>query len=301
MPMFNKKILAVFLSFSAIIATAAQSEDSKLFDSGAKPEVIADGFEFIEGPTPDGKGNIFFTDIPNNRIHRWSEKDGMSTVRENSGGANGLMLNAKGQLLAMEGTNQKVTAMNPDGSIEVVFERYNNKRLNSPNDLWIDNKGGFYFTDPRYGFSTHEKEQPMEGVYYVSADYKTITRVVEDMQKPNGIVGTEDGKTLYVADTYLMRIFKFDVKSDGTLGPKKEFIKQGSDGMTLDEHGNLYLTWASGLSIYDPDGKLIERFKLHATPANVTFGGPDGKNVYVTAVDKLYRLKMNVTGQAANR
>ncbi len=276
---------------------AAQEMGSGLVAAGAELRVLAEGFSFVEGPTPDSDGNIFFSDIPNNRIHRWSVDGVLTTVREESGGANGLLFDSEGNLFACEGNAQRVTSMAPDGTVTSLFDSFEGKRLNSPNDLWFDAKGGFYFTDPRYQFFTYPMELDMEGVYYVSPDRASITRVVDDMTKPNGVIGTRDGKTLYVADTGTMKVYSFEVRDDATLGPKREFAPQGSDGMTMDERGNLYLTWVGGVSVFSPAGERIERIKMPKMPANATFGGPDGKTLFITARETLYAIDMAVAGQ----
>lgn len=285
-------LLGTIIACAVCAIAAAES----LIAPGATLTKIQGDFTFIEGPTADLQGNVFFSDIPENRIYKLSTDGKVALHRENSGGANGLIIDADGNLLACEGTAQRITSMDKDGNISVVLDRFEDKRLNSPNDLWIDAKGGFYFTDPRYQFFTHPMEQDGENVYYVSPDRKTVTRVIDDIKKPNGIVGTKDGKKLYVADTS-GRIFVFNVRKDATLSKKKEFVRQGSDGMTMDEHGNLYLTWMAGVTIYNPKGERLEIIKVPEMPANVGFGGKDGKTLIITARTSLYSIQMNVRGQ----
>ena len=282
------------------VLVTCQTIAESLVAPGAEVKKLRGDFSFIEGPTADGEGNIFFSDIPENKIYKWSVEGDLSLFRENSGGANGLLFDGDGNLFACEGIVQRVTSQAPDGTISVVAERYEGKRLNSPNDLWFDAKGGFYFTDPRYQFFTHEKEQDGEHVYYVSADRKSITRVTDDVNKPNGIMGSLDGKKLYVASTN-GKIFVFDVNTDATLENKDIFADQGSDGMTMDERGNLYLTWVAGVTIFAPDGTKLETIKVPEMPANCGFGGRDMSTLFMTARTGLYSVEMSVKGHSTAR
>lgn len=290
--------IVTFLVAALIVAGGVGAQES-LVAEGSQVVELRSGFTFIEGPVADSEGNVFFSDIPENLIYKWSVGGELSVVRENSGGANGLIFDRHGNLLACEGSAQRITSMDPDGEVSVVVERYAGKRLNSPNDLWFDAKGGFYFTDPRYQFSTYPVEQDGDHVYYVSPDRSSIVRVVDDMKKPNGIILSLDGTKLYVADTS-GGIYVFDVREDATLGPKREFARQGSDGMTMDEHGNLYLTWQAGVTIYSPEGERLAVIKVPEMPANAAFGGADGKTLFITARTGLYSIRMNVTGHPGN-
>jgi gluconolactonase len=282
----------------ALYAHSAQSQgmNSGLIAEGAALVKVQGGFGFIEGPVADKNDNLFFTDISNNRIHKFDLNGVLSIVREATNGANGLIFDKDGNLVACEGGGKRVTSMKPDGSITVLAHEYNGKPLNSPNDVWIDNKGGMYFTDPNYS-APENLTQDGEHVYYLSADRKKLTRVVSDMGKPNGIIGTPDNRRLYIADTGLRKIFVFAINTDGTLGPKREFINSGSDGMTLDEKGNLYLTWIGGVGIYDSTGKQLELIRVPEMPANVGFAGKNHDTLFITARTGLYSIQMKVKGQ----
>ena len=153
----------------------------------------------------------------------------------------------------------------------VLADNYQGKQFNSLNDLWIDPKGGVCFSDPRYG-DRGGMEQDGEHVYYLSPDRKTLTRVISDMVRPNGVIGTPDGKTLYVADNGDNKTFVYKVNEDGTLAGKKLFAPEGSDGMTIDNEGNVYLT-TKVVAVYNKDGQKIESISVPEQPANVTFGG----------------------------
>jgi gluconolactonase len=262
----------------------------------AKIQKLASSFKFTEGPVADAEGNIYFTDIPNNRIHRWSGEGKLSTFRENSGGANGLDIDDKGNLYVCEGNNRRITRIDPAGNVTVLCDNYKGKKLNSPNDLWRDKKGGIYFTDPGYG---NRKEMELAGdyVFYLPAGSDQPIIVVEDMNRPNGIVGTKNGSTLYVADMQGNKTWVFKINPDGTLSDRKLFAKMGSDGMTLDEQGNLYLT-GRGVTVFGPAGEKIDYISLGSTQtSNVCFGGKDNDTLFITGGSSLFSIKMNVKGQ----
>ncbi len=267
--------------------------------SAQAPEVssltkLSEGFKFTEGPVGDAEGNVYFSDIPNNRIHKWSADGKLTTFRENSGGANGLALDAKGNLIACEGGARRVTSTDMKGNVSVLVESYEGKKLNSPNDLWIDKKGGFYFTDPRYG-PTDDLEQDGMHVYYLPPSGGKSIRVANDFVRPNGIVGTTDGKTLYIADEGGNKTYRYSIRPDATLADKKLFTEQGSDGMTLDDRGNVYLT-GDGVTVYDPSGKEIMKIKVPLGPANVAFVGKDRKTLFITAQTAIFSAQLNVAG-----
>lgn len=285
-----------FFSFTAgWIDVAAAGETDELIAPGAKVEKLAGGFLFTEGPAVDKQGNVFFTDIRNNRIHQWSLDGKLTTFRSGSGAANGLYFDKKGNLLVCEGGNRRVTSITMDGKVTVLADSYDGKKFNSPNDLWIDPQGGVYFTDPRYG-SEQGLEQDGFHVYYIPPGKKEATRVIDDLVKPNGVVGTADGKRLYVADPGANKSYVYRIQKDGTLTDRRLAAPEGSDGMTLDERGNLYLTRA-GVRVYNPDGKLIASIETPERPSNVVFGGADRKTLFITARTGFYSLRMNVRGQ----
>ncbi len=260
---------------------------------GASVEKLCGDFTFTEGPAADSRGNVAFTDIPRNLILVWSVEGRLSTLRENSGAANGLWYDAQDRLLACEGGHRRLTRTAPDGTVDVLADRFEGKKLNSPNDLWPDLKGGVYFTDPRYG-KTDDLEQPVRGVYHVDAAGQ-IRRVLDDLKNPNGIMGTPDGRILYVGDNGGGITYKYAIQSDGTLSDRAEFVRGRADGLTLDERGNLYLTH-EGVDVVAPDGTLLGRIEVPEHPANVTFGGPANDELFITARTGLYRVRMAVKG-----
>lgn len=275
-------------------ATCYGGEKQSVVAPGAQVIKLAGGFSFTEGPASDAAGNIFFTDIPNNRIHKWSLDGKLSIFRENSGGANGLFFDKSGNLLACEGGGRRLVSINKQGKVKVLAEEYKDKRFNSLNDLWIDQKGGIYFTDPRYG-SRDDMQQDGEHVYYLSPDRKEIKRVIDDMVRPNGLIGTPDGKILYVTDNGGGKTFRYTINEDGTLSNKKLFAPQGSDGMTIDNQGNIYLT-SRAVVVYNKNGEKIEEIAGPEGPANVCFGGKDKRTLFITARTSLYSVRMRVSG-----
>jgi gluconolactonase len=287
------KVLAVFVILTTLLISRTDGQEQSGHETvsfESTPKKLAGGFQFTEGPATDIEGNVYFTDIPNSRIHKWSVDGKLSTFMENSDGANGLFFDKNGHLIACIGGTGKLVSIDPQAKTTTLADKYQGKPFNSLNDLWIDPQGGIYFTDPRYG-NRDNLPQNGEHVYYLSADQKEIIRVIDDMVRPNGVIGTPDGTTLYVADHGANKTYVYKINPDGSLSDKKLFAKQGSDGMTLDENGNVYLT-ASTVSIYDRSGKLLKTIEVPEVPSNVCFGGKDKKTLFITARTSLYSIDM---------
>ncbi len=291
----DRKWIDLMVLLFVMIAVGYGAEKLSVVAPGAKIKKLCGDFEFTEGPAVDAKGNIYFSDIPNNRIHKWSLDGKLSTFSENSGGSNGLFFDKKGNLLACEGGGRRLVSFNPKGEVTVLADKYKNKRFNKLNDLWIDPRGGVYFTDPAYGRRREPLEQDGEHVYYLSADRKKLIRVIDDMVKPNGLIGTGDGKLLYVADPGAKKTYEYSINADGTLSNKKLFAQEGSDGMTIDNEGNVYLT-TSVVAVYNKKGQRIETIEVPERPANVTFGGKDKQTLFITARTSLYSIRTRVKG-----
>jgi len=260
---------------------------------GAKVVQLAKGFQFTEGPAVDRKGNVFFSDVRASRTYKWSPDGKVSLFRENTGGANGLAFDKAGNLLACEGAGGRIVSVDPAGKVTVVAGGYGGKPFNRPNDLWIDPKGGVYFSDPLYGRGS--KRQDGEHVYYVTPDRKKVVRVIADMVRPNGLAGTADGKTLYVADAGARKTYRYAVNADGTLRDKKLLVAEGSDGMKLDRKGNVYLT-AGAVLVYNPAGKQIAKIAVPLRPTNLCFAGPDKRMLFITARSAIYAVQTTVGG-----
>jgi len=290
----NRKWIGLVVLVVMLITISSGAEKASVIAPGAKVEKLAGDFKFTEGVASDAEGNVFFSDIPNNRIHKWSVDGKLSAFRENSGGSNGLYVDKKGNLLACEGTGQRLVSIDLKGNVTVLADKYQDKRFNSLNDLWLDPKGGIYFTDPRYG-RRDDLEQDGEHVYYLSPDRKNIIRVISDMVRPNGIIGTADGKLLYVADHGGNKTYVYAINKDGTLSNKKLFTSEASDGMTIDNEGNVYLT-TKVVAVYNSKGQKIETIEVPEGPANLCFGGKDKQMLFITARTSLYSVRMRVKG-----
>jgi len=260
---------------------------------GAKLVEVRKGFKFTEGPVADAAGEVYFSDVHANRTYKWSPEGDVKLFRENTGSANGLAIDLAGNLIVCESGNGRITSTNAKGEVTVVADKYDGKRFNQPNDLWIDPNGGVYFSDPIYG--RVENAQHGEYVYYISPDRKKVTRVIDDMVRPNGLVGTPDGRMLYVADHGAGKTYRYTVNADGTLRDKTLFASNGSDGMTLDAAGNVYLT-TDAVLVYDPSGRQIARIEVPQQPTNLCFAGRDGKTLFITARTGIYSIQMKVSG-----
>jgi gluconolactonase len=275
-------------------AKKATAQGRGLLAAGAEVKKQAGDFQFTEGPAGDAVGNVYFSDIPNNRILKWSRDGKLSTFLENSGGANGLYFDKGGNLLACQGGERRLVSISPKGEVTVLADKYDGKKFNSPNDLWIDPKGGVYFSDPRYG-SKEGMEQDGEHVYYLTPGRQKVIRVISDMVRPNGVIGTPDGKMLYVADHGAGQTYAYQINDDGTLANRQPFAPQGSDGMTIDNRGNLYLT-SKVITVYNPKGRLIQELQVPEAPANATFAGATDRTLFITARTSLYAVDMLVRG-----
>ncbi|WP_416864974.1 MAG: SMP-30/gluconolactonase/LRE family protein [Imperialibacter sp.] len=299
-----QKTSPLFLACSFLFLGVVQAQITdlrSLLAPGATVELLGDGYKFTEGPTPDKNGNVYFTDQPNNTILRWDAASGeISTFAAASGRSNGLYFDKKGNLVACADMDNQMWSFSMDGQHKVLIENYDNKLLNGPNDLWIDAKGGIYFTDPLYkrDYWTRDPAMQQDGqhVYYLSPDKKTLKRVDETLKQPNGIVGNPDGKSLYVADIGDRKTYRYDIQKDGALTNRTLFTAMGSDGMTIDSWGNIYLT-GKGVTIFDETGAEIGKIPIdEGWTANVCFGGKDRKTLFITAMDAVYGVKMNVPG-----
>jgi gluconolactonase len=292
-------VLIVIGGFLLIGNASVYGQDS-VVAPGAKVSLVKSGFGFTEGPAVDADGNVFFTDIPKQTIYKWDYKDNsLSVYREKTGMANGLMFDENGNLIACEMGNRRITLDDMKGHITVLAQEYKGKKFNQPNDLWIDPKGGIYFSDPFYGRDTSGLEQGTMQVYYISPDRKKVSRVTRDLVQPNGLIGTPDGKKIYIGDHGAKKTWVYTIMYDGTLKDKSLFCGNGSDGMTMDEKGNVYLTVDDYILVYIPSGMMIKSIKLPDKPTNMVFAGKDRKTLFITARPSVYTLEMAVKGTPA--
>ena len=279
-----------------MLGCLALNAAASVVETNASLTQLASGLHFTEGPAADTAGNVFFSDGPADTIYKWSVSNQLSVFRTNSGGANGLCFEAGGNLVACEGDNGRIVSISPQLSVTVLASNYAGVRFNEPNDLWIDPSGGVYFTDPVY--FGHPVVQGGEHVYYISPDRSTVSRVVNDMVRPNGLVGTADGKTLFIADWGITNVFRYTVNPNGTLTNKTLFARVKCDGMTLDAEGNLYFC-ENAVLVYDAAGQKGEQISIPARPTNVEFGGSDRKTLFITTDSgSLYSIRMRVRGVA---
>jgi len=269
---------------------------------GATLEKLSGDLQFAESPTCDPAGNVFFTDQPNNRIMKWSVEGKLSVFLQPSGRANGMNFDGRGNLTTCSDEKTEVWRIAPDGTHTVLAGEYDGKHLNGPNDVWVRPDGGMYLTDcydHRDYWSYNQRPQDSEEVYFLPAGGKTLQRVTTNLNHPNGIVGAPDGKTLFVSD---MRpgpgsTYAYDCQPDGSLSNRRFVCAFGSDGMTLDNEGNLYMTGAAGVTVFDKTGKKIDVIPVpERWTGNLCFGGKDRQTLFITASKGLYSIRLRVKG-----
>jgi gluconolactonase len=293
-PLSRRYLLIVFviIIFGPLAVCCTASE-------GYKVEKIASGYQFTEGPVWTPWGTLLFSDIPANRIYEIG--NGQKIYREPSGQSNGLTFDLQGRLIACEHANRRVTRTEKNGSITVLADSYQGKRLNSPNDVVVKSDGSIYFTDPPYGVDEKDRELDFQGVYRITPKGK-LELLIKDFKMPNGLCFSPDEKLLYIADSSNLRHIRvFDVLKDGTLANGRVFAKVGQggvpDGMKVDLKGNLYVTGPGGVWVFDPSGKHIDTIETPETPANCAWGDKDGKTLYITARTSVYKVRLDVGGR----
>ena len=306
----------MFISVAFLFVCCNTTHSTSMTDNILKdgtPKLISKQFSFTEGPATDKDGNVYFTDQPNNEIWKYSVDGKLTLFMKNAGRANGMFFNEEGNLIACADENNELwlievqnnttegstndTALNgQDRNIthKILASGYKGKRFNGPNDVWVSPDEGMYFTDPNYKrdyWKFTDSQIENQSVYYLPKNATEAIEVISDLKKPNGIIGTPDGKTLFVADIEGNKTWKYSIDNDGKLSNAKLFVEQGSDGMTLDKNGNLYLT-GNGVTIYDPSGKLIRNIPVPEDwTANVTFMGKNRDQLFITASKGIYILK----------
>jgi gluconolactonase len=263
---------------------------------------LAGDLKFIEGPVWMPRGFLVFSDIPPEHLMRWDESaGGLSTFREVSHGANGNTLDREGRLISCEHTSRRVTRTETDGTITVLGDRFDGKRFNSPNDVVVKSDGTIWFTDPPYGLPKGEqRELDKNYVFRLDPETKQVASVGHDQEMPNGLCFSPDEKRLYVADSGKPRdVWAYDVGADNGLSNGRVFCKidkGGPDGMRCDVDGNLWSSAGDGVHVFSPDGKLLGKIPVPETPANLCFGGADGKTLFITARTSLYCIRTKTTG-----
>jgi len=298
----------------------------RLVPQDAKMEIIGEGFKWCEGPVWIRDSEfLLFSDIPNNAIMRWNQKTGCTLYLKPAGytgksprggesGSNGLAIDRNGRLILCQHGDRRIARLDhvsdhPQPNFKTIAGKYDGKRFNSPNDAVVHSSGAIYFTDPPYGLEKNmddpAKELSFQGVYRIAPD-GDVTLLTKELERPNGIVLSPDEKTLYVANSHGPRpiIMAYSVKDNGTLGGGRVFfdaslltavLEGACDGMTVDEHGNLFATGPGGVLIFTPEGKHLGTLKTGKRTSNCTFG-EDGSTLFITADDSLLRVRLKTKG-----
>lgn len=263
-------------------------------------KLISDKFSFTEGPAVDKEGNVFFTDQPNNKIWKYDINGKLSLFMDNTGRSNGLYFDNKGNIISCADEHNQLWLISPQKKITVLVSNFNGQVLNGPNDVWVNpTNDDIYFTDPYYKRNYWAEDHPhiaAQNVYYLAKD-KTKPVLVEDqLTQPNGIVGSPDGRFLFIADIGADKTYKYRIDKDGSLSNKELFTNHGSDGMTIDNEGNIYLT-GKGVTVYNKDGKIIEHIPVPEDwTANICFGGKNMDELFITASKSVYTIHTKVKG-----
>jgi gluconolactonase len=304
-----KTIAAVCLSFCVFTSMRIHKAQAvlprpdstdNLFAPGTTPQLVSKQFSFTEGASVDKKGNIFFTDQDNDKIWEYDTDGKLSLFLDSAGRSNGMYIDEKGNLITCADEHDQLWSISRDKKITVLLKDYQGHLFNGPNDVWVNRKtGGLYITDPYYQRTWWVRKKPdLDGqkVYYLPKNSSTPIIVADDLQQPNGIVGTPDNKYLYVADIKGHKTYKYTINKNGTLSNKTLFVAMGSDGMTLDEKGDVYLS-GNGITIFNPQGKQIAHIPIiEPWTANLCFGGKNKDVLFMTASKAIYIFQMRVKG-----
>ena len=294
-------------AFIRSLASVSSSPDTSIKPTQASPviapgatvQLVSNQFSFTEGPASNKKGDVFFTDQPNDKIWKYGTDGKLTVFLDKTGRSNGMYFDKKGNLISCADEKNELWCISPKGKVTVLLNNFEGKRLNGPNDVWVHPKGGIYFTDPYYQRSWWERKAPeIQGqkLYYLPKGKKEAVVVDSNLMQPNGIIGTADGQYLYVSDIRGRKTYRYSFNDDGSLKDRQLFVEQGSDGMSIDANGNVYLT-GNGVSVYDREGKKIEQIAIPSKwTANLCFGGKNKDILFITASESIYTLQMRVKG-----
>ena len=298
----KKKMAMLALFYGCSLCGNAQnkhSSDTGIIADGATPRLISRQFSFTEGPATDSKGNIYFTDQPNNKIWKYGIDGSLSIFLDSAGRSNGMYFDRKGNLIACADEQNQLWSIDRNKKIKVLITDVGGSKLNGPNDVWVSPGGNIYFTDPYYQrpwWTRTKPEMEAEKVYVLMRGSKTPKPVIDSMKRPNGIVGTLDGSQLYVSDLSGNKTYRYTINKDGSLSNGQSFVNLGSDGMTIDNKGNVYLT-GKGVTVFNSQGQQIAHIDIpEKWTANVAFYGKQRNKLFITASEAIYELDMKVKG-----
>ena len=297
----HRFVIPVFLTIlsvlSAVLGVQSQEQNVQgVVAPGAALATVADGFRYTEGPAWSPEEKLYFTDRSSSRILAWSLEEGLTVFREDPDGANGLVFTDSGDLIACESGARRVVSIARDGTETVLADSYEGKRLNSPNDAWVDARGGIYFSDHSMR-SKVPLEQDRDNIYYITPDRAKLLKVTDDLQYPNGVITNPAGDRLYVTDSGTNVTYVYTINPDGTLKDKSIFATEGYDGLAMDEKGNVYITpFENYVSVYNPAGERIDEIAMPKRPANICFGGKDKRTLFITAGNTVYSITLQNRG-----
>lgn len=304
----NKLLSAfVILSLSLFLFSCAQEdqqqeESGPLLIEGTEPEVIAGPFDFTEGPYWHSDGYLIFSDIPANRVYRWSEQEGVDVYLEPSGNSNGIQADIDGSILLAQHAG-RVSRLTADGDLNVIADSYEGRRLNSPNDIAVHSNGNIFFTDPPFGVSSEDRELEFSGVYMLTPE-GVLSIIYDEFNYPNGLVFSADENRFFLNDSETGDILVFEVDGDGVPHSPELFANVGemgsgmgaADGMVTDMQGNLYSTGPAGITILNSNGEQINLITFNEQVTNLEWGGEESDILFITGSDNVYRLPINTTG-----
>lgn len=279
------------------------NEFSRLAPTNTKIIKIDSGFRFTEGPVwIEDESFLHFSDIPANRIYKLNKKGDISVFREPSNNSNGLTLDKEKRLIACEHGKRRLTRTQTDGSVKVLAESFEGKKLNSPNDVVVTHNGRIYFTDPPFGIKSDRQEQKHNGVYMIDPDNLELKLVSKDFERPNGLAFSPEEDYLYIDDSWQKKIIRYKVRENGELENGilfyefKENLPGNPDGMKVDTEGNLYCTGPGGISVISPAGNLLGKIVLPEIASNCAWGEKKNKTLFITAQTSVYKIKLNIEG-----
>jgi len=269
-------------------------------------KAIASGLAYAEGPAWRRDGYLLFADSARSRIHRWDEKSGMALLREPSGGTTALAFDREGRILATERGNRRVSRTDREHNTVSIADRFEGKRLNSPNDLTVASSGAIYFTDPPYGLprQVEGKELDFQGVFRIDPDGR-LAAIIRDLSRPNGIGISPDATTLYVTESERAQLWAFPLSADGsagrgravaTLRPWKSGVSGVAEGLTVDVAGHIYVAGPGGIWVFAPNGGRLGVIPTPEAPSSCAFGDRDGRCLYIAARTRVYRIRLKVAG-----